>query len=225
MLRELSAGLEQISHTDGIKIILLEAAGRIFCAGMDVGEYTPERAFLALDAFHSVCTSLLEASQPVVVVVNGPAIGGGAELAAFGDLVIATPRARFALPEITIGIFPSTAATMLPLIVGPKLALELVLTGEAITAERACELGLVNRLVPRSAARNRRRRVAGPPHRAIRSGDGRRKTRCARRTRPFPARRDAFLARCVPKRAVHLEDSREGLRALIEKRKPLWKNR
>src|SRR5258707_8790748 len=81
-------------------------------------------------------------------VVKGPAIGGGAELAAFGDLVIATPRARFAQPEITIGMFPPLASTILPYLVGPKTALELVLTGEPVTAERALELGLVNRLVP-----------------------------------------------------------------------------
>src|SRR5437016_1384564 len=75
-------------------------------------------------------------------------IGGGAELAAFGDLVIATPKARFAQPEISIGIFPPLAATILPYLVGPKIALELVLTGEPVTAERALELGMVNRLVP-----------------------------------------------------------------------------
>src|SRR6185437_7165654 len=84
---------------------------------------------------------------PVLVIVDGAAIGGGAELVAYGDLVVATPRARFALPEITIGMFPPLASTMFPHIVGPKLALELVLTGEAITAERARDLGLVNRLV------------------------------------------------------------------------------
>src|SRR6267154_2188524 len=83
-----------------------------------------------------------------VCVVNGPAIGGGAELAAFGDLVIATPKARFAQPEISIGIFPPLASTILPFLVGPKIALELVLTGEPVTAERALELGMVNRLVP-----------------------------------------------------------------------------
>jgi len=91
---------------------------------------------------------MLEVSKPVLCVVNGPAIGGGAELAAFGDLVIATPKARFAQPEITIGVFPPLASTILPFLVGPKRALEIILTGEAITAERALELGLVTRLVP-----------------------------------------------------------------------------
>src|SRR5260370_33942351 len=103
-----------------------------------------------LDAFHAACIAMMEAPRPVLVIVDGPAIGGGAELVAYGDLVVATPRARFALPEITIGMFPPLASTMFPHIIGPKRALDLVLTGEAITAERARDLGLVNRLVPQA---------------------------------------------------------------------------
>ena len=63
-------------------------------------------------------------------------------------MVVATPRARFAQPEVTIGVFPPFAATVLPHLIGPKRALEIVLTGEAISAERALELGLVNHVVP-----------------------------------------------------------------------------
>ena len=91
---------------------------------------------------------MMDTSKPVIVVVNGPAYGGGAELAALGDLVIATPNARFAQPEIKLGAFPPLAAAVLPYILGPKMAMELVLTGEAMTAERAREVGLVNLLVP-----------------------------------------------------------------------------
>src|SRR5258708_18863304 len=101
-----------------------------------------------LDVCQAACAGMLEVGKSVVCVGNGPAIGGGAELAAFGDLVIATPKARFAQPEISIGIFPPLASTILPFLVGPKIALELVLTGEPVTAERALELGMVNRLVP-----------------------------------------------------------------------------
>ena len=225
MLRELAAGLEQISESGDLKIILLEAAGKVFCGGMDLGEYTAERAFSSLDAFHSVCNAMLEASQPVVVVVNGPAVGGGAELAAFGDLVIATPRARFALPEITIGMFPPLASTMLPFIIGPKLALELVLTGEAITAERARELGLVNRLVPEAQLEQavsellariteQSGAVLAMAKKAVIGGLGRSLPDALKYSR------DIFL-----NELYRLEDSSEGLRALIEKRKPQWKNR
>src|ERR1700676_3886276 len=147
MLRELADGIGALTEKSSVKLIVLDANGKIFSAGVDIGEYTAERAFSMLDAFHAACISMVEAPQPVLVVVDGPAIGGGAELIAYGDLVIATPRARFALPEITIGMFPPLASTMFPHIIGPKRALELVLTGDEPTAERTLELGLVNRLL------------------------------------------------------------------------------
>jgi cyclohexa-1,5-dienecarbonyl-CoA hydratase len=225
MLRELAAGIENLSQREDVKVIVLEASGKVFCGGMDLGEYTPERAFQVIDAFHAVCTAMMEAPRPVIVVVNGPAIGGGAELAAFGDLVVATPRARFALPEITIGMFPPLASTMFPYLVGPKLALELILTGEAITAERAKDLGLVNRLVPEAqldqAVAELLQRIAAQSSavlamakKAVLGGMGLSLREALRYSM------DIFL-----NELYRLEDSREGLRALIEKRKPEWKNR
>jgi cyclohexa-1,5-dienecarbonyl-CoA hydratase len=225
MLLELAAGLESLSEHDAVKVIVLDAAGKTFCGGTEMDEYTAERAFQVIDAFHTACTAMLDAARPVVVVVNGPAIGGGVELAAFGDLVIATPRARFALPEITIGMFPPLASTMLPYLIGPKLALELVLTGEAVTAERAQELGLVNRVVPEAQLEQavaqllervtqQSGAVLAMAKKAVVGGMG----LSLREALRFSM--DVFL-----NELYHLEDSREGLRALIEKRKPQWKNR
>ena len=130
MLRELAEGIEHVGSREEIKIILLDSACKVFCGGIEVGEYTSQRVFQMLDAFHAAFAAMVDVAKPVVCVVNGPAIGGGAELAAFGDLVIASPKARFAQPEITIGMFPPLASTILPYLVGPKVALELVLTGE-----------------------------------------------------------------------------------------------
>ena len=224
-LRELTAGLELLAGREDIKVIILDAAGKVFCGGMDVGEYTAERAFQVINAFHSLCLAMMDVRQPIVVIVNGPAIGGGAELVAFGDLVIATPRARFALPEITIGVFPPLASTMFPYLVGPKLALELVLTGEAVTAERARELGLVNRLVPEAqldqAVHDLLARITAQSgavlamaKKAVVGGMG----MSLREALRFSM--DVFL-----NELYRLEDSREGLQALLEKRKPHWKNR
>src|SRR5205823_1560814 len=147
MLREMADGIGYAGERDDIKLIVLDSACKVFCGGIEVGEYTSQRVFQMLDAFHSAFTGILEAAKPVICVVNGPAIGG-AELAAFGDMVIATPKARLAQPEVSIGVFPPLASTILPYLVGPKKALELVLTGEPVTAERALEMGLINRLVP-----------------------------------------------------------------------------
>src|SRR3989440_10701804 len=225
MLREIAAGIAHAGERAGVKLIVLDSACRVFCGGIDIGEYTSQRVFQMLDAFHAAFAGMLEVGKPVVCVVNGPAIGGGAELAAFGDIVIATPKARFAQPEITIGVFPPLASTILPFLVGPKRALEIILTGEAVTAERALELGLVTRLVPEAkldqTVNELVARIAahsGPvlamAKKAILGGmglslrDGLKKSM------------GIFL-----NELYKLEDSQEGLRALIEQRKPNWHNR
>jgi cyclohexa-1,5-dienecarbonyl-CoA hydratase len=225
MLRELAASVELLGEMDEVKLAVLDSACKVFSGGIDIGEYTADRVFQMLDAFHAAFTAMLDVSKPVLVIVNGPAIGGGAELAAFGDLVIATPKARFAQPEITIGFFPPLASTILPHIVGPKVALELVLTGEPISAERARELGLVNRLVPESQLEqavdewitqitSQSGAVLTMAKRAILGGMG--------LSLPDGLRHsmNIFL-----NELYRLEDSQEGLRALVEKRKPQWKNR
>ena len=225
MLRELSDGISFVAEREDIKLIVLDSACKVFCGGIDVGEYTSERVFQMLDAFHSVFSGILETSKPVICVVNGPAIGGGAELAAFGDLVVATPKARFAQPEITIGVFPPLASTILPFLVGPKVALELVLLGEPVSAEKALQLGIVNRLVPEaeleSTVNNLITRVtshSGPvltmAKKAILGGMG-------------LSLRDGLKnsMNIFLNELYRLEDSQEGLRALVEKRKPNWKNR
>jgi cyclohexa-1,5-dienecarbonyl-CoA hydratase len=225
MLRELAAGIALAAENTAVKLIVLDAAGKVFSAGVDIGEYTVERAFPMLDAFHAACIAMMEAPRPVLVIVDGAAIGGGAELVAYGDLVVATPRARFALPEITIGMFPPLASTMLPHIVGPKRALELVLTGEAISAERARDLGLVNRLVPEAQLQSavneligkitaQSGAVLGIAKRAILGGMGLSLRDSLRNSM------NIFL-----NELYRLEDSQEGLRALLEKRQPQWKNR
>jgi cyclohexa-1,5-dienecarbonyl-CoA hydratase len=225
MLREISDGIAWVGERDAIKLIVLDSACKVFCGGIDIGEYTPQRVFQMLDAFHGAFSAMLDVAKPVLCVVNGPAIGGGAELAAFGDLVVATPKARFAQPEISIGIFPPLASTILPFLVGPKIALELVLTGEPVSAERAMELGLVNRLVPEEklelAVNELIERItshSGPvltmAKKAILGGMG-------------LSLRDGLKnsMNIFLNELYGLEDSQEGLRALVEKRKPQWKNR
>ncbi|MGH9567439.1 MAG: enoyl-CoA hydratase/isomerase family protein, partial [Candidatus Angelobacter sp.] len=122
MLAEIAAGINTLGERATIKLIVLDSAGKAFCGGIELGEYTQRRVFQLLDAFHAAFSAMLDTSKPVLVVVNGAAFGGGAELAALGDLVIATPKARFAQPEIRLGVFPPLAAAILPYILGPKQA-------------------------------------------------------------------------------------------------------
>jgi cyclohexa-1,5-dienecarbonyl-CoA hydratase len=225
MLREIAGGIIHAGEREDVKLIVLDSACKVFCGGIDIGEYTSQRVFQMLDAFHAAFSGMLDVGKPVICVVNGPAIGGGAELAAFGDLVIATPKARFAQPEISIGIFPPLASTILPFLVGPKIALELVLTGEPVTAERALELGMVNRLVPEAQLQKtvsdlvgRISGHSGPvltmAKKAILGGMG------LSLREGLKHSMNIFL-----NELYRLEDSQEGLRALVENRKPNWKNR
>ena len=225
MLAEIATGISSVSERGEIKLIVLDSSAKAFCGGIELGEYTQRRVFQLLDAFHGAFSAMLDTSKPVLVVVNGPAFGGGAELAALGDLVIATPKARFAQPEIKLGVFPPLAAAILPYIVGPKLALELVLTGETMSADRARELGLVNWVVPQDGLQNKVDEViakvtaqSGPvltmAKKAILGSLG------------MPLRDGVRNSMKVfLNELADLEDSQEGLRALVEKRAPKWKNR
>jgi len=225
MLAELTSAINTLGERSEIKLMVLDSAVQTFCGGIEIGEYTQRRVFQLLDAFHAAFAAMLDTSKPLLVVVNGPAYGGGAELAALGDLVIATPKARFAQPEIRLGVFPPLAAVVLPPILGPKQALELVLTGEAMSAERARELGLVNWLVPDAELRKKVDEViakvtaqSGPvltmAKKAILGSLG------------LPLREGVRNSMKVfLNELAELEDSQEGLRALVEKRPPKWKNR
>jgi cyclohexa-1,5-dienecarbonyl-CoA hydratase len=225
MLMELAGAFEYVGNQSEVKLVVMDSACKVFCGGIDLGEYTRNRVFQVLSAFEAAFLAMLETAKPLLVVVNGAAVGGGSELAALGDLMIATPKAKFAQPEITIGVFPPLAATVLPHLIGPKQTLEMVLMGGAITAERALEMGLVNRLVPEeklaetvNAFIAQITAQSGPvlsmAKRAVQEGMG------------LPLR-DALhnAIRIFLNELYGLEDSQEGLQAVAEKRKPKWKNR
>lgn len=225
MLSELAVGINSFGDRNNIKLVILDSAAKAFCGGIEIGEYTQRRIFQLLDAFHGAFSAMLDTSKPLLVAVNGPAFGGGAELAALGDLVIATPKAKFAQPEIKLGVFPPLAAAVLPYLLGPKQALELVLTGETMSAERARELGLVNWLVPEDGLQKKIDEVTAKvtaqsapvltmAKKAIMGSLG------------LPLRDGVRNSMKVfLNELAELEDSQEGLRALVEKRAPKWKNR
>ena len=124
MMEEISRAIEGLHERNDIRVILIRASHecKAFSAGVAVEDSKPDRAFQMLDAFQGVFRSMLEISKPVVAVVNGAAIGGGCELAALADMIVATPKARFAQPEIKLGVFPPLAAIILPHVIGHKRA-------------------------------------------------------------------------------------------------------
>ncbi|MFY9531671.1 MAG: enoyl-CoA hydratase/isomerase family protein [Candidatus Acidiferrales bacterium] len=225
MLNELTAGINSLEGKGGVKLIVLDSAAQAFCGGIEIGEYTARRVFQMLDAFRGAFLAMMDTAKPLMAVVNGAAFGGGAELAALADLVVATPKARFAQPEIKLGVFPPLSAVILPYVLGPKLALELVLTGETMTAERARDVGLVNWLVAEKDLEKTVNEIiakvtsqSGPvltmAKKAILGSMG------------LPLRDGVRNSMKVFLNELSdLEDSQEGLRAQVEKRAPKWKNR
>jgi enoyl-CoA hydratase len=164
-MRELSAAFEDIAAREDAGVVLLTGAGeKAFVAGADISEmrhFTPVQALEFALFGQGVLERIERLPQPVIGVINGFALGGGCELAMACDLLIAADTAKFGQPEVGLGIIPGYGGTQrLPRLVGRNRAKELVLTGEMITAQRAYEIGLVNRVVPQAELMNAAREAA-----------------------------------------------------------------
>jgi cyclohexa-1,5-dienecarbonyl-CoA hydratase len=225
LMREMAEAIESLGGHGGIKAIRLDSSQKTFSAGISLEDSKSDRVFQTLDAFTHIFESIRETSKPLIVVVNGPAIGAGSELVAFGDMVIATPKAKFAQPEVKLGIFPPFASVMLPQVIGPKKAYELILTGEALTAEQALSYGFVNRLVPESQLEKTVAEVVARicefsapvlemTKKVIGGSIGLHLDEAMKQSH------NIYLNELMA-----LEDAQEGLRAVLEKRKPVWRNR
>jgi len=228
MLREMAVAIESLNSRDDVCLILLDAAPECegyFSAGVGAEGYTSQMVFQMLDAFHRVFHAMIDISKPVLAVVDGVASAGGCELAAFCDLVIATENARFLQPEIKLGVFPPLGAVAYPRVIGPKRAMELLLTGDTLNAQQAVQIGLVNRVVPRTALKEtvdalvkrlseQSGAVLALLKRVIFEGTWLPFDEALKKSQ------DVYL-----NQLFELEDSQEGLRAMVEKRKPVWKNK
>jgi len=228
MLEEMARAFEGLSGRNDVRLVLLDSAPECdgyFSMGVGAEAYSSQMVFQMMDAFHAVFRAMVEISKPVLAVVDGVALGAGCELAAFCDLVIATERAQFCQPEIKLGVFPPLGAVVYPRVIGPKRAMELLLTAETLNPQQALDMGLINRVVPRAALAQTLEELV---------------KRISEQSAPVLAllKRVVFEGTWLPfdqalkksqdiylNQLFELEDSQEGLRALIEKRKPVWKNR
>jgi len=228
MLKEMARAIDSLNIREDVRLILLDAAPECegyFSLGVGAEGYTSQLVFQMMDAFHSVFRAMMDICKPVVAVVDGVASGAGAELAAFCDIVIATDQAQFRQPEIKLGVFPPMGAVVYPRVIGPRRAMEFLLTGEPVNAQQALTMGLVNRVVTRAqlketvdAVVKRITDQSGPVLKLLKQVifEG--------TWLPFDQAlkkaQDIYLNQLFA-----LEDSQEGLRALVEKRKPVWKNK
>jgi len=227
MMSEIGEALNECVQESTLAAIVFDAAAdaRAFSAGVAVEEHVPETIFQMLEAFHALFRLLAQISRPTIAVVDGPALGGGCELVAACDIVIAGSTARFGQPEIKLGVFPPVAAILLPRIIGEKRARELILTGDLIDAQEAFRLGLVNYVVPSSDLDHKTQSVLAKLREL--SASSLAMTRAALDL----GSRNSFESALAEVENLYLhelmktEDANEGVRAFIEKRKAEWRNR
>ena len=226
VMREMTRELAMLRGSADLRCLLLRGAGKCFCAGVDVGEHEGLSAAVMLEAFHNVFKAMQDLDVPVVAAVQGQALGGGAELATFADIPILAESARLGFPEIRLGVFPPVAAAVLPFRIGAARTRDLLFTGRLVDAREAVAMGLASsRPVPDAELDSVARAVARDL--ASLSASSLRILRQALRIGEMESFRTTLQEEeCLYLgRLMKTEDAKEGLRAFLEKRKPVWRHR
>jgi cyclohexa-1,5-dienecarbonyl-CoA hydratase len=225
MMQEIGAALGLAAEQSSLKVLVLAGEGRGFCAGVAVEDHVADRVRPMLEAFHEIFRRLRRLPCATVAAVRGPALGGGAELATFCDVVVAAQDATFGQPEIKVGVFPPIAALHYPQRIGVARTLSLLLSGEVLSATEAQRIGLIDRVVAAEALDD-----------AVEAQVARFRAQSAVVLRllkrvvveslhvPFeealPTLEDVYRYELMT-----TADAGEGLRAFVEKRKPVWRDR
>jgi enoyl-CoA hydratase/carnithine racemase len=151
MLDQLTTAIHDALKNPPRLVVITGAGDRAFSAGVDIHDHLDGREKEMLRAVYDNCAAFAQLRQrriPTAALVKGCALGGGCELAALCDTIMADERATFGLPEISLGVFPPVAAVYFPALVGRKAATRLILTGETISAQEAFRLGFVHQILP-----------------------------------------------------------------------------
>lgn len=225
MMGELTAALARARGDRALKAVAVTGKGRAFSAGADVAEHRPERAGQMIAAFSALFELLGAIELPVVMAVDGAALGAGFELAMMADVLLASERATFGQPEIRLGFFAPVGVAWLPARIGLARAVEVTSTGRTYSADEMRSMGLVSRVVAPETLAATLESVLADLRRAS-PVVMRMNVRLVRALagRPYEeARREAervFLGELMA-----TEDVREGIASFVEKRPPAWKNR
>ena len=223
MLWQLEARLESLARQPSIRLLVLGAQGKLFSAGVDVADHTPDKVGEMIPLFDRVCRALADFPLPTIAAVHGHALGGGCELVLCCDLAVMAEEASLGQPEIQLAALAPIAALRLPYLVGYRAAAELMFTGRRLNAQEALQAGLVNAVVPagqvnawveeRAATLAGLSRVAlGVVKRALHAGYG------------AWAAAMGDLERLYLEDLMNTADAHEGLAAFMEKRSPVWKH-
>jgi enoyl-CoA hydratase/carnithine racemase len=233
MLLALSATFTDIAKDSSVRAVVLASTGPAFCAGHDLKELTAHRsdedggrAYFAkiMTACSAMMQQIVALPQPVIAAVQGVASAAGCQLVASCDLAVAADNARFVTPGVDIGLFCSTPMVALSRNVSRKHAMEMLLTGEMVSAEHAARIGLINRAVTAGTERDEALKIA----RVIAS----------KSSYTLKVGKDAFYRQAEMSLAgayryasevmvenMMARDAEEGICAFIDKRKPTWEDR
>jgi enoyl-CoA hydratase/carnithine racemase len=233
LIAALSHALAAIADDRSARVVVLAANGPAFCAGHDLKELTAHRSAAdrgrehfrqVMDSCSAMMQAIVRLPKPVIAAVGGTATAAGCQLVASCDLAVASTAASFATPGVDIGLFCSTPMVALSRNVAPKHAMEMLLTGEAVSAEEARRIGLVNRVVPagreREEAMALAREIASKSALTVKIG----KEAFYRQLEMNLADAYAYAARTMVENML-ARDAEEGIGAFIEKRSPQWQDR
>ena len=226
MMHEIADALAESAQREVVAIVFdADKDCRAFSAGVAIEEHVEETIYQMLEAFHGIFRQLEQIGKPALALVDGAALGGGCELVAACDIVIASNRSRFGQPEIKLGVFPPVATVLLPLVIGEKRARELILTGEIIDATEAGRIGLCNHVVATAHLEGKLLEVLSKLKEL--SGTS---LQFARQALDL-GRARTLDAALMEQENVYLHelmktaDANEGIKAFMEKRKPVWRHR
>lgn len=226
MMDEINTALAEIENNSDLHFIVFRGAGdKMFSAGVDILDHTEDKVEEMLSKFHDIFRLLYKWDKISISVLHAPAIGGGCELATFCDFVIAAESTYISQPEIDVGCYPPIAAAAFPRMAGPKIALDMVLTGRKLSAHEAQAVGLITRVVPDdeiedalkellSTLAGKSRSVLSLAKKAVRAGTE------WEFNLALTKAEDIYIDELLK-----TEDVKEGLNAFTEKRKPDWKHR
>jgi enoyl-CoA hydratase/carnithine racemase len=220
--------LVAIGEDERVRVVILASAGPAFCAGHDLRELRarnndPDFIRLTFESCAQLMQEIVALPQPVIARVHGVATAAGAQLVASCDLAVAAEDSRFATPGVNIGLFCSTPMVALSRNVAPKHAMDMLLTGDLIPAQRAFDIGLVNRLVPaaelESATQALAAQLASKSAKVLRFG----KQGFYRQLHMNLSDAYALAAEAMIEN-MGFDDAEEGIGAFVEKRHPHWKD-
>jgi len=223
---EISTALDEITNDSEVKVLLIRGAGnRAFCAGVEVKDHIGDMVPIMMNSFGEMINKLRKLGKPSIAVVNGVALGGGCEVVAGCDMAVASEKAEFAQPEIKLGGLAPAAVALFPAIMGEKMAFELILLGDNISAERAEKIGLVNKVVPDEDLDATAEKLAQKLMEKTPLG-----VHLVREALYKCVNAEGFdeaikIATELGIKSWETEDAQEGLHSFLEKRPPVWKNK